>query len=85
MKLEGWNQIPEGYGADFDLPSAPLWLRTWFRTPLLDRFAYPQMVRRGLGYLTPHPGVPPDARGKVRTGWRIRPEYQPPGSITHLH
>ena len=74
MRLEGWNHVPEGYGASFDVRSAPLWLRVWFRTPFLDRWAYPQLVRRGLGYLTPHPGVPPEEREAVANGWRVRPE-----------
>lgn len=73
MRLEGWNHVPEGYGASFDLRSAPLWLRAWFRAPFLDRFAYPLLVRRGLGYLTPHPGVPPEEREEVPDGWRVRP------------
>ena len=33
MTLEGWNHIPRGYGADFDVATAPWWLRLWFRTP----------------------------------------------------
>jgi hypothetical protein len=73
VRLEGWNHVPEGYGASFDVRSAPFWLRVWFRTPFLDRWAYPQLVRRGLGYLTPHPDVPPEAREDVTDGWRVRP------------
>jgi hypothetical protein len=85
MRLEGWNQIPEGYGAWFDVASAPLWLRLWFRTPFLDRWAYPRMVQRGFGFLTPDPGVPPENRGEISAGWRLRPgTHQPPGSVTDL-
>lgn len=81
MRLEGWNHVPEGYGAWFDTASAPLWLRLWFRTPFVDRWAHPHMVRRGYGYLTPHPGEPPETREEITGGWRIRPEgHEPPGS-----
>ena len=71
MRLEGWNHIPEGYGASFDIASAPLWLRVWFHTPFLDRWAYPQLVRRGHGCLRPHPGVPAEQREAVAGGWRL--------------
>jgi hypothetical protein len=73
VALDGWNRIPAGYGARFDLAAAPWWLRLWAGTPFVDRFAYPRLVRRGLGELTPHPGVPDDARGPVTGGWRVRP------------
>jgi hypothetical protein len=42
-----------------ELGSAPGWLRIWFRTPFLDRFAYPVAVRRGLDVLGPQPAWPP--------------------------
>ena len=76
MELEGWNHIPRGYGADFDVASAPWWLRLWFRAPFVDRYAYPRLVRRGHGYLTPFPDAPPDDREPPDGGWRLRP----PGS-----
>ena len=85
MRLEGWNHVPRGYGADFDVRAAPAWLRLWFRTPFLDRFAYPRMVERGFGYLRPHPGVAPADREEVGPGWRLRPDgYRPPGSMAQL-
>jgi hypothetical protein len=85
MRLEGWNHIPTGYGADFDVEAAPRWLRIWFRTPFLDRFAYPLMVKRGFAYLAPHPGVGPEDRDEVSGGWRLRPGgYQSPDSVTDL-
>jgi len=67
MRLEGWNSIPEGYSASFDTQAAPQWLRIWFRTPLVDRFAYPIMVRRGYGVLRPMPG---HVLGDVPRGWK---------------
>jgi hypothetical protein len=70
VKLEGWNSIPDGYGASFDLQAAPIWLRIWFRTPFVDRFAYPVMVRRGYAYLRPMPG---HHLGPVSEGWKIAP------------
>jgi hypothetical protein len=83
MRLVGWNDIPSGHGAEFDLEDAPWWLRLWFRTPFIDRFAYPVVVRRGYGWLTPHRGVEPGPIGDV--GWRLRPSgYEPAGSVARL-
>ena len=87
MRLVGWNDIPRGYGAQFVLDGAPLWLRVWFRTPFVDRFAYPLVVRRGYGWLTLQPGV---GAGRIGDdGWRLRPPddgesrsvpiFRPPG------
>jgi len=55
MRLEGWNAIQSGYGATFDVGAAPWWLRLLFQTPFVDPFAYPLLVKRGLGVLSPHP------------------------------
>lgn len=71
VRLAGWNDIPRGYGARFEVERAPLWLRVLFATPFVDRFAYPLLVRRGLGVLGPHPGFPVDRLGPVPDGWRV--------------
>jgi hypothetical protein len=85
MQLEGWNSIPDGFGASFDVAAAPWWLRQWLRTPFVDRFAYPHLVRRGLGWLTPHPGPTVDVTEAIGRNWRIAPDdYVSPGSrVTH--
>lgn len=80
MRLEGWNHIPRGYGATFNTVDAPAWLRVWFRTPFIDRFAYPVMVKRGFGWLTASPDWPTAAREPVAAGWQIRPEPDPPAT-----
>lgn len=85
VKLEGWNHIPAGYGATFESQSAPWWLRAWFKTPLIDRFAYPLLVRRGFGWLTAFPTSTDQHPEPVTPGWRIRPaDYLPPGSYSAL-
>jgi hypothetical protein len=85
MTLEGWNHIPRGYGADFEVASAPWWLQLWFHTPLVDRYAYPRLVRRGHGYLTPDAGYLAGDREPITGGWRLRePGYTAPGSVTDL-
>ena len=85
MRLEGWNHIPEGYGARFDVKAAPLWLRFLFNTPVIDRFAYPLLVKRGHGYLRTSPEWPAERLGDVRGGWRIDPPgYEPPGSTARV-
>lgn len=81
MTLEGWDHIPRGYGAEFVLDGAPWWLRLWFHTPFIDRYAHPKLVARGYGFLTPHQGYDDAAREVPASGWRIRPDgYIPPGS-----
>ena len=71
MRLDGWNVIPDGYGARFEVDDAPRWLRLLYRTPFVDRFAYPLLVKRGLGVLSPHPGRSSDRLGPVTRGWRV--------------
>ncbi len=68
MKLDGWNYIPRGYGLAWDLQRAPLWLRAWFAVPVLDRFAYPVLVRRRIAFLTPQPAWSDADREPVRQG-----------------
>ncbi|MGZ6792794.1 MAG: hypothetical protein ACXVFV_07555 [Mycobacteriales bacterium] len=82
MELLGWNVVPRGYGVRFDLAAAPWPLRALFRTPLLDRFAHPLLVRRGHAYLAPHPAVPEAQREPVPdVGWRLEsPGVIVPGS-----
>jgi hypothetical protein len=72
MRLVGWNSLPEGYAATFDMAAAPAWLRFWMRTPFIDRFAYPVMVRRGFGWLHRDPALP-KANFEPADGWRIAP------------
>lgn len=84
MRRTGWN-VPRGYGARFDPSGAPRWLRLLYGTPFLDRFAYPLLVRRGLGFLSPQPGWPDEDLGVVDGGWRLEsPEWIAPGSVAEL-
>lgn len=81
MTLEGWDHIPHGYSAEFDLTGAPLWLRQWFRTPFLDRYAHPLVVARGYAYLTMKDFVPAEEREPVASGWKLREaDYRDPGA-----
>jgi len=75
VKIDGWSNIPEGYGLTWDLSKAPLWLRVWFRIPILDRFAYPKLIRRQFAWLVPHPDWPEAEREPVPPGWLV---WQPP-------
>lgn len=72
VRISGWNYIPEGYGLSWDLKSAPIWLRLWFHCPLVDRFAYPVLIRRGAAWLTPHPDFPEVDRDPVPSGWLVQ-------------
>jgi hypothetical protein len=85
VRLIGWKDAPRGHGARLDLRAAPLWLRVLEATPFVDRFAYPLLVRRGLGYLTPHPGWPAEELEELRDGWKLDdPERVEPGSVAVL-
>ena len=85
VKLDGWNSIPRGYGVRLDVDAAPIWLRVLFRTPFIDRFAYPLLVRRGHAYLTPFPSGKGSCEPFPSGGWRREgPNFVPPGSITPL-
>lgn len=84
MRLVGWNTIPWGFSASFDVHEAPVWLRLLYDTPFLDRFAYPLLVRRGYGWLQHPAGAVPTAR-QLAEGWRMRaPDYVAPGSVSEL-
>ena len=69
VRLAGWNWIPGGYELRWERAAAPWWLRAWFVTPFIDRFAYPVMIRRGYAWLVPDPGQP---RHPVPAGWSVR-------------
>lgn len=82
MKLLGWNSIPDGYGVVVRLDDSPNWLRFWFHTPYIDRFAYPVMVRRGFARLVPQPGTPGEDLARLhRAGWQVDPRGEAPRSL----
>jgi hypothetical protein len=53
----GWQWLPE-HGAMPNLRAVPRWVRVWYRTPLLDRYAYEWMWWHG-GWNVLVPGDPP--------------------------
>jgi hypothetical protein len=42
----GWQWLPE-YGAHPNLRAMPRWVRLWYRTPFIDRYAYEWMWWHG--------------------------------------
>lgn len=74
------------YCARFDTDAAPPWLRVLYRTPFLDRFAYPLMVRPGYGYLQPFPDADAtDLAPFPGGGWRPEePDHAQPSSVSWL-
>ena len=55
----GWDWLPE-YGASPNLRAVPRWVRVWFRTPLIDRYAYEWMWwHGGWSVLVPDDSPPP--------------------------
>jgi len=53
----GWQWLPE-HGAMPNLRAVPHWVRVWYRTPFLDRYAYEWMWWHG-GWNVLVPGEPP--------------------------
>lgn len=80
MRLNGWNYIPRGYGLTWDRPLKPTWLRVWMMTPVIDRFAYPLLVRRRIAYLTRHDGWDEAQCDPVPDGWRVEADAPTPYS-----
>ncbi len=85
MRLEGWNSIPIGAEATFDLSAAPIWLKVIYHAPFIDRFAFPLLVARGHGSLSVTETTRFDAAAALAQGWVIMPEeYVAPGSVSSL-
>lgn len=53
----GWDWLPE-HGASPNLRAMPRWVRVWFRTPFIDRYAHEWMWWHG-GWAVLVPGDPP--------------------------
>jgi hypothetical protein len=54
----GWNWIPEGHGLHPRLGDVPVWVRLWYRTPFVDRWAHVWMWHHGGWEIRPHPTEP---------------------------
>jgi hypothetical protein len=69
----GWQWLPE-YGALPNLRAMPWWVRAWYRTPFIDRYAYEWMWWHG-GWHVLVAGAPPPAPpdSGVREPRRPRP------------
>ena len=61
--LPGWNWLPPDHGVSPRLDRVPRWVRLWFRTPLLDRWAYAWMWHHGALEMVPPQAPPPDPAG----------------------
>jgi len=53
MTLKPWSEIPADFYPEFNFHRGPLWLRVLARTPVLDRYAYPIAMKKGLCDLWP--------------------------------
>src|SRR4051812_35057608 len=70
-----WNWTPP-YGLTARLDQVPLWVRIWFRTPFVDRFAHSWMWYHGGWEI-----LPPPESGQENSGGRS--PLLPPGSRLH--
>ncbi|MFJ1758164.1 hypothetical protein [Kitasatospora sp. NPDC088134] len=84
MRIPGWNHLDGRHGLPLRTHDYPLWLRAWLRVPLVDRFAYPHVVRIN-ATLPPDHGVtaaafdydPTRTSAKRRTLYRNRRVHRP--------
>lgn len=65
--LAAWDWLPPG-GASPRLDLAPRWLRCWYWTPFVDRWAHAYMWRRGYYEVDPGPGGGAQDRQATRPG-----------------
>lgn len=70
-KRPGWEWLPE-HGAVPNLLAMPRWVRVWYRTPFLDRYAYEWMWWHGGWSVLVH-GEPPSPPDGVREPRRPSP------------
>src|SRR6266511_6462694 len=59
----GWEWVPPG-GASPRLEAMPAWVKLWYRTPFLDRWAYAWMWEHGGWWVDP-PNSPPQTSGRA--------------------
>jgi hypothetical protein len=45
--LPGWNWIPPEHGLSSRLDRVPRWVRVWYKTPFVDRYAHSWMWHHG--------------------------------------
>lgn len=67
-----WEWLPE-HGASPNLQAVPRWVRVWFRTPFIDRFAYEWMWWHGGWSVLVPVDPPPSSGGGVREPRRPLP------------
>jgi len=58
-----WNWVPPDHGLTARLDRVPPWVRVWFRTPFVDRFAYTWMWDHGGWDIVPHHENGPGSTG----------------------
>jgi hypothetical protein len=68
--LSAWNWLPPS-GAAPRVDLMPTWVRAWYRTPLIDRYAYAWMWRRGGWEVKPPAATGGEGQAGVRE--RLRP------------
>lgn len=72
-----WNWVPPDTGLRPRLDRVPVWVRAWFRTPFLDRYAYEWMWHRGGWDIVtdPNPGITGPGAGSAAP---VSPDSLPP-------
>ena len=53
MSKQSWDEAPTNFSTEFNFHRGPHWLRLLAITPIVDRFAYPFALKKGLGELWP--------------------------------
>lgn len=72
MTTVGWDDASTDLVAKIDFESAPFWLRVLARTPLVEKYAYPIAVGRGLGTIWIQKDSEKDKNFFSDQGWQVK-------------
>lgn len=79
----GWAWLPPN-GASPRLEAMPTWVRLWYWTPFIDRWAYVWMWDRGGWWVEPPGSAPPPEDASVREPIRPTPPERNASVAKHL-
>jgi len=71
MRLKGWNEIPSDFDLEIAFDKGPRWLEMLALTPLVERWAYPIGVSKGVVYLRAPDNFSRNTPNSI-IGWEIK-------------
>ena len=80
--LPGWDWLPPEHGLAPHLERVPWWVRAWYRTPLLDRWAHAWMWHHGGWEVVPPREPPPRPAGDREPRRPVPPSGSGAGDVS---